>query len=138
MENYMAEVAKMLGVEMNEEFEIVFPSPSSVKTTAAFSENGFRIVYTDAYILTPYWKESLLHSLLKGDITIKRKPWKPKVDERFYIVAINGEIMHKHWDDCSNHKNYYRLGNCYRTYAEAEANRDKWISFYASDEVLEV
>lgn len=34
--------------------------------------------------------------------------------------------------------NYYKLGNCYRTKAEAEFNRDKWMAFYASDEVLEV
>ena len=32
----------------------------------------------------------------------------------------------------------YKLGNFYRTAEEAEANRDKWVAFYASDEVLEV
>lgn len=60
------------------------------------------------------------------------------IDERFYVVTIDGGVMYKYWDDCSSHKNYYKLGNFYRTCEEAEANRDKWIAFYASDEVLEV
>lgn len=138
MANYMADVAKLLGVELGEEFEIQYPSPCSVKTIAVFYEDGFKVVNTDAVILQPYWKDAELHGLLKGTLTIKRKPWKPKVDERFYVVTVDGSVMHKHWDNCSNHINYYRLGNFYRTYEEAEENRDKWSRFYASDEVLEV
>ena len=133
MANYMAEVAKMLGVKIGEEFEICSNGECTVKLT----EDGLEIV-TMLGKLIDHANEVCLTRLITGKYNIKRKPWKPKVDERFYIVAINGEIMHKHWDDCSNHKNYYRLGNCYRTYAEAEVNRDKWLSFYASDEVLEV
>ena len=34
--NHMAEVAKMLGVELGEEFEIEFPAPSTISTTAVF------------------------------------------------------------------------------------------------------
>lgn len=30
------------------------------------------------------------------------------------------------------------VGNCYRTYEEAKKNKDKWVVFYASDEVMEV
>ena len=75
MANYMAEVAKLLGVEMGEEFEIQYPSPCSVKTTAVFTEDGFRVVYTDGVILQPYWQEAELHGLLKGSLTIKCKPW---------------------------------------------------------------
>jgi hypothetical protein len=81
--------------------------------------------------------ESLM-MLLDGTLTVAQKPWKPKVDERFYIVTVDGGVMYKYWDDCSSHINYYKIGNFYRTYAEAEANRDKWVTFYASDEVLEV
>ena len=138
MANYMADVAKLLGVEIGEEFEIEYPSPCAVKTIAVFSEDEFKIVHTDAVILQPYWKDAELHGLLNGTLTIKRKPWKPKVDERFYVVTVDGSVMHKYWDNCSNHINYYRLGNFYRTYKEAEENRDKWSRFYASDEVLEV
>ena len=138
MANYMAEVAKMLGVEIGEEFEIQYPSPCSVKTTAMFTEDGFRIVHTDTVILHPYWKEVELNHLLNGTFTIKRKPWKPKKEEHYWNVRLEGEPWFTRWLDDVIDYNNYKLGNCYRTKEEAEANRDKWISFYASDEVLEV
>ena len=136
--NYMAEVAKMLGVELGEEFEIEFPAPSTVSTTAVFKENKFRIVKTDAYIMTPYWNYSVLHSLLVGSLTIKRKPWKPKRGDRYYTTVLDGKIIFDIWYDTLQDISRYKIGNCYRTYEEAEANCDKWVKFYASDEVLEV
>lgn len=138
MANYMAEVAKMFGVEIGEEFEIKYPSHCSVKTTAVFSENGFRVVETNEYILTPNRNESILHSLLKGDLAVKRKPWKPKVDEPFWHVGICGEPVLGKFQNSTYEVNYYKLGNCYRTGEEAEKNSSKWLAFYASDEVLEV
>ena len=136
--NHMAEIAKMLGVELGEEFEIEFPDPSTMSTTAVFNENEFRIVKTDAYIVTPYWKYSVLHSLLVGSLTIKRKPWKPKEDEYYWSVNPDGTYSKRPWFNVSGDISNYKLGNCYRTYEEAKANRDKWIKFYVSDGVLEV
>lgn len=136
MANHMAEVAKLLGVELGEEFEIQYPSPCSVKTTAMFTENGFKIVHTDAVILHPYWKEAELHQLLKGTLTIKRKPWKPKYDGKYWSIGPGGILEPGCWLNDFIDIAMYRLGNCYRTPQEAEANRDKWMRFYASDEVL--
>ena len=125
--NYMAEVAKMLGVELGEEFEIKgYPSRYMfINDGIIDAESGFLC-------------EATLWKLLTNQAFIKCKPWKPKIDERFYVVTIDGGVMYKYWDDCSSHKNYYKLGNFYRTCEEAEANREKWIAFYASDEVMEV
>lgn len=123
--NHMAEVAKILGVELDEDFKCN-ESPCT-----------YRITKCGALCDGVRGEESLM-MLLYGTLTVKQKPWKPKIDERFYVVTIDGGVMYRYWDDCSSYKNYYKLGNFYRTYAEAEANRDKWISFYASDEVLEV
>ena len=56
-------------------------------------------------------------------------------------IEKDGDIREIEWHPCrymSNHVNRYKLGNCYRTREEAEANRDKWVAFYASDDVLEV
>ena len=136
--NHMAEVAKMLGVELDEEFEIDFPAPSTISTTAVFKENEFRIVKTDAYIMTPYWNYSVLHSLLVGSFTIKRKPWKPSKGDKYWHISSNGSADYYCWTDDTLDFLTYKLGNCYRTREEAEANRDKWVKFYSSDEVLEV
>lgn len=138
MANYMADVAKLLGVELGEEFEIHYPSPCTVKTTAAFYENEFRVVNTDAVILQPYWQYAELHGLLNGTLGIKHKPWKPKYNDLFWFVTQDGNLTTSYRKNSWHDTMLYKLGNCYRTREEAKENRDKWISFYASDEVLEV
>lgn len=136
--NYMKQVAEMFGVELGEEFEIKFKSPSACKATAVFTEDKFRIINIDAYITIPYWEYAILHSLLIGDCTIERKPWKPKNKEKYYSVIDDGAIDESIWfNDCFDII-FYKFGNCYSTREEAEANRDKWAAFYASDEILEV
>ena len=140
MINHMPEVAKMLGVELGEEFEIVFPEPCSCHATAIFTDEGVRIINTDVYDIYNF-KAYVLRVLCTGVYGIKRKPWKPKRGETYWYVEKDGNIWEMEWHPCrymSDHVNRYKLGNCYRTREEAEANRDKWIAFYASDEVLEV
>ena len=137
MANYMAEVAKMLGVEMGEVFIVEVPSHPNYHVEAFFRVDG--LGFTQCNVPgEALWIPHVLKNLITGIYTIKHKPWKPKPDERFYVVTYDGTVMHKHWDNCSTHINYYKLGNFYRTYGEADANRDKWVSFYASDEVLEI
>lgn len=138
MANYMAEVAKLLGVEIGEEFEIEFTAPSTVSATAVFKEDGFNIINTDVYITMPYWKYSVLHSLLTGKITIKRKPWKPKYEENYYSIDVDGGVENGVWLYDFLDYSLYKIGNCYRTPEDAMANRSKWEKFYDSDEVLEV
>jgi len=84
------------------------------------------------------WKPYVLEHLLKGDYTIKHKPWKPTNEDCYFFVANNGCVVWKGWCDSNNDIILYKLGNCYKTRPEAEKHRDKWIAFYKSDEVLEV
>lgn len=133
--NYMPEVAKMLGVELGEIFEIQIDENKTFQFR--FTESGFQCFNGKM------WDEdtiavACLNLLLVGKYTIKRKPWKPKEGESYYIVAINGSIGMEEWWAETIDMNYYKIGNCYRTREEAEANRDKWVAFYKSDEVLEV
>lgn len=124
MANYMAEVAKLLGVEMNKDFECEESSCTYRITEHGFMCNGC------------YGADSLM-MLLCGERTIRRRPWKPNVADVFWHVDYCGNVQHKQWVSW-DYFNFYKIGNCYRTREEAEANRDKWISFYESDEVLEV
>ena len=135
MANYMAEIAKMLGVELGERFNITNCRGDYYFTDSDFKRDGDELAFY-----------STLYSILNGTYTIKRKPWKPEDNENYWYIdengeAWSGEAWRNRFDDCeyaSDHMNYYKLGNCYRTREEAEANRDKWVAFYASDEVLEV
>lgn len=138
MNNYMREIANLFGVKIDEEFEIKFKPPSSCKATAVFTESGFNIIHTDAVILTPYWKEQLLYSLLKGDASIEHKPWKPKFNEKYYSIGVDGSTEDGTWLNDFLDYTLYKIGNCYRTVEEARANRNKWGKFYDSDEVLKV
>ena len=137
MANHMAEVAKMLGVELGEEFDIIFPEPCSCHATAMFTDGGVRIINTDVYDIYNF-KAYVLRDLCTGAYGIKRKPWKPQVGNDYWCIDPNGEPNEFGWFNTPGCNACYKLGNCYRTREEAEANRDKWVAFYASDEILEV
>lgn len=133
MANYMADVAKLLGVELGEEFQICGNGVATVKLT----EDGLEIV-TILGKLIDHANEICLTKIITGKYIIKRKPWKPKYEDYYWNVRLEGEICLTRWLDDIIDYNNYKLGNCYHTKKEAEENRNKWISFYASDEVLEV
>ena len=131
MANYIPEVAKMLGVELGEEFEC---------------SNGYKYVLREDGIIESKYIDkvstntfsSVLVALLNGNLTIKRKPWKPKKDDLYYYADQEGFVISNRWYNSYTEVLLYKLGNCYRIREEAEANRDKWVNFYALDEVLEV
>lgn len=123
--NYMKEVAKILGVEVNEDFEL-----NNFPYTCRITDNGFTCSGT--------WSADILMMLLNGDLTINRKPWKPKHGDDYYCVSRQKYVLNEKWYNDVIDNLFYKIGNCYRTREEAEANCDKWIAFYESDDVLEV
>lgn len=128
MINHMPEVAKMLGVEIGEEFYI-----GPYNATYVIREDGLYSTSSEALC------SDILIKLLNGIWAIKRKPWKPFEGEDFFYIDQKSHICSGYFHEkCLYDINLYKLGNCYRTKEEAEANRDKWVAFYASDEVLEV
>ena len=133
MANHMQEVAKMLGVELGEEF---------------MCSNGYKYVLREDGIIELQYKNDcrisaltfapVLNSLLSGALLIKSKSWKPSEGNKYWYIASNGSVDHCYWMGDPLDFLTYKLGNCYKTAQEAKANRDKWVQFYASDEVLEV
>lgn len=133
MANHMTEVANMLGVELGEEFEIDYGG-SDVILSAKVTDTGFRIINSNSLEFSGLF----LNLLLSGQLKIKHKPWKPIINDIYYFVRSDGDVSSAQWISNVWDNSIYKLGNCYRTKEEAEANRDKWVAFYASDEVLEV
>jgi hypothetical protein len=125
MANYMAEVAKMLGVEMNKNFRCDY-------VNGVFCITDEKLTYNGVY------SSDMLMMLLNGQLAIKHKPWKPQYGEYYYYVSRNNYVLRAQWYDDIIDVLMYKLGNCYCTKEQAEANRDKWVAFYASDDVLEV
>lgn len=137
MKNNMEEVAKLLGVELNEEFEIVFAPPSSCYAKVKLTTDGAKVIDTNVYDVFNL-KTYLLEHLIKGVYEIKRKPWKPKFNEKYYSVGVDGSIEDGTWLNDFLDYTLYKIGNCYRTIEEARTNRVKWGTFYDSDEVLKI
>ena len=137
--NHMTEVAKMFGVKVGDEFEFAYKI-GNIRGTAYFTEYSFIVKDADvpANVKLSDWESMVLAALLYGDAEITRKPWIPEDNERFYVVLRSGIVTYKFWDDCTSYCNYYKIGNLYRTYEEAEANVAKWVEFYNSGAVLDV
>ena len=125
MANYMEEVANMIGVEMDQDFEC-----NEICYTLRIAKNGLKC--------GGRYSADILMMILDGELTIKHNPWKPKYGDMYYCVNSQGVVVNEQWYDDFIDKVHYKLGNCYKQESQAEANRDKWISFYESDEVLEV
>lgn len=138
--NYMEQVAKMLGVEFGERFKIDF---NDLLTNSDYYDNDYYFsdsgLKNDNHSIAPM-DVSILYNLICGKCFIKRKPWKPNEGDNFWFVDTD-EVVCRYCvfnSQDADYVNYYKLGNCYRTKEEAEANLDRWIAFYESDEVLEV
>ena len=134
MANHMKAIASMLGVEMDEEFEVDYGKGRVA--TAKLKQSGLEVLNTNFGFYGDI-NRVLLEYLLNGSCTIKREPWKPDNEEEYYVVGSDG-IEHEYWYGDHVDFSLYKLGNCYKTYEEAAANISKWNAFYASDEVLEV
>lgn len=134
MANYMAEVAKMLGLKIGEEFCI--KEMPNIK--CKMHEDGLYIYCVKDRARSLSRSREILNSLLTGEVTVERKPWKPSNGDKYWYISSNGSANYYCWNDDMTDFLTYKLGNCYRTKEEAEANRDKWAAFYASDKVLEV
>lgn len=131
--NNIAEVAKMLGVEIGEEFKC------NNGYKYVFTENGItesfhvgnRLVGEEAFAV-------ILCSLLNGKMTIVPRPFKPNNEDIYWSVGLHGNMSLNIWKGSSKDYMFYKVGNCYRTEADAKVDCDKWAAFYASDDVMEV
>lgn len=136
--NYMSEVAKMLGVELGERFHIKFNngfnSNHHEDNEYYLCESGVKLDKKNHACIS----SDMLLGILSGSISIKRKPWKPNLDDEYYYVDECGYACSDPWVDSALDFVFYKIGNCYKTKEDAERNKDKWIAFYESDEVLEV
>ena len=126
----MNEVAKLLGVRIGEHFDI-----DTKQGKFMFDNGGLYSMHKQMH--SPY----ILFQLLTGELEIKpqpAQPWKPQFGESYYLITPGGAVEPSTWLNAVIDITMYKLGNCYITATEAKQNRDKWIAFYSSDDILEV
>lgn len=115
--NLIPEIARMLGVELGEEFKV-----EGDNRTYWFDLDG---LHSGEYVVEDE-DDAMLHDLLCGEVEIIKLPWKPKQDETFYTFGIHATenkwvvVSAKWWDNVKNLA-LYKIGWIYRSQAEAEA-----------------
>lgn len=113
----MADVANMLGVELEEEFTV----PNKVATLKISAKDGLMCKFKD----NKNWEYCALYlqELLMEDMEIVKLPWKPKYDDEHYCVSVPQRCVRKcYWSNITTDYAFYKLGMCYLTYEEAEAH----------------
>ena len=123
--NCMAAVAKLLGVELGEEFII---ENADRKETVVLAADGFHVIQPNDVLGPDHGK--LLSKVLQGLFEVKKKPWEPKKDEAFYHpyaicshhpYVIDMRVGCSYWAD---YNTFYlalkALGMVYRTQQDAE------------------
>lgn len=117
--NLIPQIAKMLGVELGEEFKIKGYDGLIYKLT----DTGLELTTVDGQ-KTKWFDHGALNSLLKGKMEIVKLPWKPKKGDAYFTFELMGDKwgIHSYW--WGGFPNEYALldkGWIYRTCAEAEA-----------------
>ena len=121
--NLIPEIARMLGVELNEEFKIKGREGAIYK----FIVDGLLVSYDDAEKVYTATHVPLV-GLVRGDIEIVKLPWKPKKGETYYtfvlMVVLMGDkwvVRSSQWGGLPNEYALLDKGWVYRSQAEAEA-----------------
>lgn len=133
--NYMKQVAEMLGVELNEVFEVEddFRGEMDKKKTCRLTEKGLQVhvrVIGCRGDITDNWVGDgmlLIGLLSEGDrFNIVKKPWMPKDGETYYTYAGKHFMVSSYtWRGDSWEYGIYKGGVVFRTREEAVAARPR-------------
>lgn len=120
MTNKMKDVAKVLGVELNEEFRI-----EGFKEDYKITEKGMQFKTTDGGWITD---NDTFVSIIYDNSQIIKKPWKPQEGDCYYSViglpsGGGWHISEFPWKGMMQNYESFFTGNCFRTKEEAEAHR---------------
>lgn len=111
--NYMQDVAKMLGVELGEEFKI-----GNFPLLYKFTEQGLFFKDNEGW---NYAYDSL-DDLLIGDVEIVKLPWQPKKGEKYYTPSIDFDRAICYcWDGFPSDFALKEVGMVFKTEEECEA-----------------
>ena len=116
--NCMAAVAKLLGVELGEEFII---ENKDSKETVVLAADGFHVIQPNNVVGPDHGK--LLSKVLQGLYEVKKKPWEPKNCDDYYVLNVEtGRIECYSWGATTFDLAVKSLGIIHRTKEEAKAH----------------
>ena len=132
MTNHMAEVAQMLGVELEEVFKVTDDDSGKYHNYYKFTEKkGIEVSEDNVKWEADTAGTLVLKWLLIGVARIIKLPWKPQKCAPYYIPCIVAQSEHMYsmfyWNNDNYDKEYYRMGLVRKTPEEAVALTKKML-----------
>lgn len=121
--NYMPEVAQMLGVEIGEEFDILDENGDD----RGWNPHRF----TKEMMVDRLGGEGsgwLVCYLLTGEYTLRKRPWKPRRDEKYWVVCPDGYIDSWIFGNSESDLALLNMGNCFPSREVASAKKDEMLA----------
>lgn len=119
--NYMTTVAAVLGVEMGDTFKVIY-ADSNIEDEKYFQLTKKGLETSDDGI---HWRgtvPSVLQDLMTGKARVATLPWKPRINEAYYIPfipCIRPASEEHRWKDTEAERKYYDMGLVCKTGEEA-------------------
>ena len=125
--NLIPVIREALGLQENEEFNLINPNEVPFPEHFRFTSNSLQIHYPQG------WEEAngmTLRALLRGDLKVVKLPFRPEEGELYYLVGFyTGDVISTCYaKECQSDIVNVKGGNCYRTEEEAEKHVDEWMS----------
>lgn len=119
--NLIPEIAKMLGVELGEEFKV----KGDDTLTYRFDSDGLKLTHNSGIELAPISANVVFVDLVNGKDEIVKLPWKPKEEEHYYTFTstykyTKWKIGLNCWHTEPQNLAFLKAGWVFRTRQEAE------------------
>lgn len=117
--NLIPQIAKMLGVELGEEFQV----KGDDEMTYIFTDDGLKITYAGGIEISQISTNSAFVALVMGKEEIVKLPWKPKMYEEYWTFGKLGKqwtVGTLSWEELPYEILLLSKGWVYRTRAEAK------------------
>lgn len=129
MTNRIAEVAKMLGVELGEVFKITDDTHANYPRYYRFTEN-VGVEASDDGVKWGMTKAGALECLLMGYVRITKLPWKPAMNDTYYYPTPSDKELWEHtiWVDSEYDSIKLSRGLIFKTKEEAITVAEKMLA----------
>ena len=118
--NLIPEIAKLLGVEVGEEFKV----KDEDGLTYRFTDDGLKITYNGGVEISNISTNSAFVALVEGEDEVVKLSWKPKKGDVYFTFTLMGDKWGTHsywWGGFPDEYALLDKGWIYRSQAEAEA-----------------
>lgn len=126
-ENHIADVAKILGVELGEKFDLI-KHDVDMDNPYYLTEQG---LFDNKNKICPSF---MISEIIFGHLEIIKKPWKPQTDDKYYYIEATLDCNHidvwqEIWKNTTVDMERYAVGNFFKTREEASNSVNAYCKY---------